>query len=222
MKETPFVQYDSPLGKEVLYTPCKAVENILSKDFQDLLIKMKERMTGWGIGLAANQVGASLQAFMIEFTQDKSAPSHTNRYRTNLADVPFQVFINPKITRTSKEKMSFWHGCLSALEHKKGIVATYKWIDYEAYNEKGEKIKGRLDDFGSVIFQHEFRHLLGGLFLNKAKTFHSQEELWELFDKEKLKPYDKASTELPLLLEDYLVGESVEEYSQRRKHKLSS
>ena len=183
---------------------------------------MKEKMTGWGIGLAANQLGTPLQAFMIGFTQDTSAPSHTNRYRTNLADVPFQVFINPKITKTSEEKVSFWHGCLSALEHKKGIVATYKWIDYEAYNEKDEKIKGRLDDFGAVIFQHEFRHLLGGLFLDTAKTFHSQEELWKFFDKGEIKPYDKASPELPFLLEDYLVGESIEEYSERRKNKTSS
>ena len=158
---------------------------------------------------------------MIEFTQDKSKASYTNRYITNLASVPFQVFINPKITQTSKEKMSFWHGCLSALEHKKGIVATYKWIEYEAFNEKAEMIKGRLEDFGAVIFQHEFRHLLGGLFLDKAKTFHTQEELWELFDKKALKPYDKASKNTPLLLEDYLVGESIEEYSTRNKGKCS-
>lgn len=49
----------------------------------------------------------------------------------------------------------------------------YPWIDVEYYNEKGELKQERLSgysretDFTGIIFQHEFDHLQGVLFIDK-------------------------------------------------------
>ncbi|MDE4948973.1 peptide deformylase, partial [Francisella tularensis subsp. holarctica] len=80
--------------------------------------------------------------------------------------VPYQVCINPKMTKASKQRVSFWHGCLSALGENRGKLATYKEIEYEAYNQHGEKITVKLDSIAAVIFQHEFTHILGSVYVD--------------------------------------------------------
>lgn len=211
-----FVQYNSDLGKDVLYKISKPVKDIKSSEIQSLIEEMKEKMRGSGIGLAANQVGKPLQLFMIEFSPDPKNEAHTTRYKGIKASVPFQVFINPKILEASHEKVSFWHGCLSTLDRDKGLLATYKWIKYEAYNSKNEKITGTLEGLAAVIFQHEFRHLLGSLYIHRAKTFKTEEELSHLFASGALKPYDNADETMPHLIGDYIVGESLEDYGKRQ------
>ncbi|MES2614191.1 MAG: peptide deformylase [Bdellovibrionota bacterium] len=198
-----FVQYSSGIGKKILYEPTKPVdaESIGAPKIQKIISSMKAHLQGKGIGLAANQIGEPLQIFMIEYRQD------TERYKyLNFPSIPLQVFINPRITAASKEKMSFWHGCLSALDKPRGLIATYQWIEYEAYDENGHKKTGKLDGLGAVIFQHEFRHLLGSLYIDHAKIFLNQEELKQLFESHKLNPYEPANDDIPLLLADYEIG----------------
>lgn len=206
-----FVQYTEKLGKNILYTPCNYVplEEITSYKIQKLITLMTRKMRGDGIGLAANQVGAHLQIFLIEFFSSKDEPYFDN--------VPLQVFINPRITNASSDKVTFWHGCLSAKGHDLGEVATYSWIDYEAYNEKGKKIVGRLDKMAAVIFQHEFRHMLGSCYLDHATRFLSSKDFADKSSRGEEANYKKADFGVPLLLVDYKIGESIEDYSIRRK-----
>lgn len=209
------VQHSDPFGKIVLYRPTQRVDDIAQADIQNLIAHMRHTVRGMGVGLAANQVGQGLQIFMLEFVTQKEDPSYTPRYVLNLPAVPFQIFINPKITAASHERIAFWHGCLSAASHPRGLVATYRWIEYEAYNEHGELKKGRLDGMGAVIFQHEFRHLLGSLYLDHAQCFMPFQELQERFASGKDEPYKVADASVPLLLSDYRVGESIDAYAAR-------
>lgn len=163
-----------------------------------------------GVGIASNQLGKRLQIFMIE------AESDNPRYKV-LGAVEKQVFINPKITKVSEERKNFWHGCLSAQNEKRGNVATYAWIEYECQNQKGELQQGRLDGFAAVIFQHEFRHLLGGTYLDHAHHFLSKEDLDQKLDAGELPFFELTNDTLPLLLEDYHIGETIEEFYGRRK-----
>ncbi|MCJ8290384.1 MAG: peptide deformylase [Crocinitomicaceae bacterium] len=163
-----------------------------------------------GVGIASNQLGKSLQIFMIE------AKSDNPRYKV-LGPVAKQVFINPKITKTSKERKNFWHGCLSAHGEKRGNVATYEWIEYTCQNQKGEIQHGRLEGFASVIFQHEFRHMLSGTYLDHANHFLPKEELNEKLDAGELAFFELANDTLPLLIDGYIVGETLEEFHSRKK-----
>lgn len=50
-------------------------------------------------------------------------------------------------------------GCLSVDREVEGFVPRYRRITVEGYNLKGEKIKFRLRDYVSIVFQHEIDHL---------------------------------------------------------------
>lgn len=171
--------------------------------FVDSMYSVMQRKAG--VGIAANQLGKRLQVFIIE------AKSDNPRYKV-LGPVEKQVFINPIITNVSKERKNFWHGCLSAHGEKRGNVATFEWIEYECQNQQGEIQRGRLDGFAAVIFQHEFRHLMKGTYLDHANHFLSKEELNKKIDSGALPFFELANDTLPLLIEGYQLGKPLEEY----------
>jgi peptide deformylase len=158
-----------------------------------------------GVGIAANQLGKRLQIFIIE------AESDNPRYQV-LGAVPKQVFINPKITKVSERRKNFWHGCLSAHGEKRGNVATFEWIEYECKNPEGEVQRGRLEGFGAVIFQHEYRHLMKGTYLDHAQHFLDKEVLDQKLETGELPFFELASDTLPLLIEGYQLNTGLEEY----------
>ena len=161
-----------------------------------------------GVGIASNQLGKRLQVFIIEAKTDNP------RYKV-LGPVSKQIFINPKITKTSKTRKNFWHGCLSARDENRGNVATYEWIEYACKNQKGELQHGRLEGFAAVIFQHEFRHLLNGTYLDHANHFVPKQELTEKLDAGELPFFELANDTLPLLIEGYKIGETLDEFHAR-------
>lgn len=112
-----------------------------------------------GIGIAAPQVGIGRNIFL--FT------------RIDRTGEPVVVAINPKITAHSKETICFERdGCLS-IPGISGNSQRYKWVEVEYYDETGKKHKERLSgysrqsDFTGIIFQHEYDHLQGILFIDK-------------------------------------------------------
>ncbi|RFC55546.1 peptide deformylase [Brumimicrobium aurantiacum] len=158
-----------------------------------------------GVGIAANQIGKRLQIFIIE------AESDNPRYKV-LGEVHHQVFINPRITKVSENRKNFWHGCLSAEGEKRGNVATFEWIEYECQDQTGAIQKGRLDGFSAVIFQHEYRHLMNGTYLDHAQHLLAKEELDPKLASGELPFFEAASDTLPLLIEGVQLGKGLEEY----------
>lgn len=197
-----FIQYNDP-NNEVLYQKCKSVKDIKSAEIQNIIAEMRVKMQGNGIGLAANQIGYLYQIFMIEFDSSNS------RYPLEFENVPYQIFINPKITKASKQRVSFWHACLSALGEKRGKLATYKEIEYEAYNQNGEKITGKLDSIAAVIFQHEFNHLIGSVYVDFETEYMDNEELQTKFATGEILPYQACGDDVPLLLQKYQIGTDI-------------
>jgi len=197
-----FIQYNDQ-NNEVLYQKCKPVIDIKSAEIQSIITEMRAKMQGNGIGLAANQIGYPYQIFMIEFDSSNS------RYPLDFASVPYQVFINPKITKASQQRVSFWHGCLSALGHKRGKLATYKEIEYEAYNQNGKKIIGKLDSIAAVIFQHEFNHLIGSVYVDFDTEYMDSKELQAKFSTGEILAYQDCVEDVPLLLQNYKIGEDI-------------
>lgn len=119
----------------------------LIKDMREIMIKEK------GVGLAANQIGLDAQIFVMGPGED------------------FFAFINPKITKYSKETGEMEEGCLS-VPGISGIVSRPVAIEIKGYNEKGRVIKKKFEGVFARICQHEYDHLSGILFIDKAiKTF---------------------------------------------------
>ena len=197
--------------KSSLYLPPRIIRegefnsHILNEFIDSMYTVMVKKS---GVGIAANQLGKRLQIFIIEAKADNP------RYKV-LGPVPKQIFINPTITKVSIKKKNFWHGCLSANGEKRGNVATYEWIEYRSQNENGEIQTGRLDGFAAVIFQHEFKHLMNGTYLDVAKHFLSKTELDHEIEIGKIPFFETASDTLPLLISGYTVGQTLDEYHSK-------
>jgi peptide deformylase len=145
----------------ILRKPCHDIQPVKdNQDLQLLIERMKITMeTAGGIGIAAPQVGILRNVFLF--------------VRLDKEDMPVQVAINPKIIAQSEETFVFeGDGCLS-IPDTSGNSIRYVWIEVEYCDENGNIIKEKLfggargEDFTGVIFQHEYDHLKGILFIDR-------------------------------------------------------
>ena len=107
-----------------------------------------------GVGLAAPQVGVNQRLMVYNQSGDK---------KRWLDEV---VLINPQIVDRSDATDIDTEGCLSFPEMD-GEVERNKWIKVEAYNAKGRKIKKKFSGWEARIFQHEYDHLDGVVYVDR-------------------------------------------------------
>jgi peptide deformylase len=140
--------------------------DISSKKIQDVLKCMKTELHRQpdGVAIAAPQVAESLRIFIIAgFVFD------LKKKNKGATPSPDKVFINPTITKTSKEtKWIEGEGCLS-VRWIYGTAKRHKQASIEAYDETGKKFKLNGSGLLAQIFQHETDHLNGVLFTDHAK-----------------------------------------------------
>ena len=112
-----------------------------------------------GIGLAAPQIGESLRLAIIR------VPGGPSRYG-ELESVPLTVYVNPEIETTDLVRQGFWEGCLSVpglrgwVERPRGIRV--RWLDLD-----GRAREASYTGFLATVFQHEFDHLDGHLYVDR-------------------------------------------------------
>lgn len=145
-------------------------EEILSPKIQQLIETMKVMIRGVGVGLAAPQIGCSLQIAVIEDTKEfqKVIPTELLKLRER-EPVPFHVIINPKITIDESEYLEFFEGCLS-VPNCMGVVPRARSVRVECLNEKAEPVIIEAKGWYARILQHEIDHLFGTLFLDHVLT----------------------------------------------------
>ncbi len=123
-----------------------------------------------GVAIAAPQIGVSVRIFVVsgrviayskgEDVTDENDSLIRKKY-------PDLVFINPVITKSSRDKKSMEEGCLS-IRYLYGKVKRSNKVTLTAYDENGEKITRGASGLMAQIFQHETDHLDGILFTDKA------------------------------------------------------
>jgi peptide deformylase len=151
-------------------------QEILSDEIERLIHDMRETMRDApGVGLAAPQIGLSLQLAVIEDREEllKDLP------RQELADkdrrpLPFHVIINPvipnpKITLSGDDEASFYEGCLS-LAGFSAVVPRARTVRVEYLDEQGEPRSVDASGWYARILQHEIDHLHGTLYLDRMRT----------------------------------------------------
>lgn len=106
-----------------------------------------------GVGLAAPQVGVNKRLMVYNQSGDK---------KKWLDEI---VMVNPQIVEFSDAKDVDIEGCLSFPEMD-GDVERSKWIKVEAMNLKGKKIKRKFSGWEARIFQHEYDHLQGVVYID--------------------------------------------------------
>lgn len=172
-------------GDPVLRLAAKPLnrEEIASEEIQRLIRDMKETMyDAPGVGLAAPQVGVSLQLAVIEDQEEllKNVPQQELDRKARQA-VPFQVLINPRIVYSGDDQAEFHEGCLS-LAGFSAVVPRALSVSVEYLNERGESRSVHAAGWYARILQHEIDHLQGGLYIDRmrSRTFTSLEN-WSRF-----------------------------------------
>ncbi len=199
----------------VLYVPAKKItvfDEALQNSVRDLVATMHYEQ---GIGIAAPQVGWSQQIFLIEAEVQSPRYPFMKKY-SDLRNVAQQLFINPCILEASQECVSYWHGCLSAMSCDRGVLRSYKSIHVRAQDIEGKTFTCTLDSLAAIIFQHEFRHLLGTVYFDRARTLLPLAVLREQMANDMIQLYDaNPDPSIPHMIGDYKVGETIEEFAER-------
>ncbi len=154
------VQQHDPVLRELAQTiPLKDIE---SPKIKAILADMSKALSTQddGVALAAPQIGKPLRIFIVSgkvlSTVDDRVPANKDL-----------VFINPEITKISKEKQDVEEGCLSC-RYLYGRMVRAKKVTLKAYDETGKLITRGASGFLAQIFQHEVDHLNGILFIDSA------------------------------------------------------
>jgi peptide deformylase len=146
-------------------------DEILSPQLQQLIELMREAMRDApGVGLAAPQIGESIQLAVIEdraeYLSDLSADQLARYQRTV---IPFHVIINPKLTVVDDSSALFFEGCLSVTGFS-AVVDRALNVRVECLNERGEEVMINAQGWYARILQHEIDHLNGILYIDRMKT----------------------------------------------------
>ncbi|MES2315521.1 MAG: peptide deformylase [Patescibacteria group bacterium] len=134
-----------------------------------------------GVAIAAPQIGYSLRIFVVSgkiFRKDfLDKRDREIDGKDKIEDTPKDlVFINPKISKLSREKEWVPEGCLSVrwlygktFRSKKALIT--------GYDETGKKFTRGAAGLLAQIFQHETDHLNGILFIDHAKEVKEEKPI---------------------------------------------
>jgi peptide deformylase len=160
------------MGDPRLRQVSQAVAEFDTPELHELIADMFETMAAAdGAGLAAPQIGV-LQRIMIFSVDDNP------RY-PDVEAVPTTVLINPQFTVIGQEIDGFWEGCLS-VPGMRGYVQRPARIRYSGFDQFGKPIEREAEGFHATVFQHEYDHLDGILYVDRLadpRQFGFVEEL---------------------------------------------
>lgn len=134
-------------------------------DLQNLIVDMFETMEkAPGVGLAANQIGIDLQVFVYHWEDE---------------EVHRGVAINPKLeilepVSFSQDLEDDYEGCLSVPGYRYPVARSNK-VRLTATNEHGEDYEIIAEGWLARIFQHEFDHLQGLLYVDRLEPHFRSE-----------------------------------------------
>ena len=152
------------VGDPVLRARARALsrDELLSDEIQQLIADMRDTMRAApGVGLAAPQIGRSLQLAVIE----DPAAFHKGFTPAQLAErerepVPFHVVVNPTLVVDGDETVEHFEGCLSFAGFSM-LVTRARRVRVEALDERGRPVSIAARGWYARILQHEIDHLHG-------------------------------------------------------------
>lgn len=150
------------LGNPLLREKAKPVENLSDPFIQELIDDMICTCANSNaVGISAPQVGHSLRLFIVASCPTPAYP--------NTPTIEPMVIINPLIVSHSGEYDVGWEGCLS-IPGLRGKVSRRKYVEAKFVRRDGEVDQLHFYDFVGRIFQHEFDHLEGVMFIDPLRS----------------------------------------------------
>jgi peptide deformylase len=192
------------LGHPVLRSVARPLEpeRLGEAGIQELVDDMIETMrAARGVGLAAPQVGTSLQIFVYEMAPPSEPPPAGQTPEPSQVPereapgampamgepgssvaIPLHVVINPMLTPQAGELVYDWEGCLS-IPDLRGLVPRHPGVRVRGLDRQGRPVNYVATGFEARIVQHEFDHLNGVVFLERMRDLKALafREEWERY-----------------------------------------
>ena len=161
------------VGSPIIRNKSKRVETVTSPEIKKIIKDLIDSMRDSNlVGMAAPQIGHNLRIFVTEIR-------NTTLRKTKELD-KLRIYINPKIIKISKSKISGYEGCGSvASSGIFGKVPRPSQVTVSAIDENNNKFKHKAKGLLARVIQHELDHLDGVIFLDKVtdkKSLMSKEE----------------------------------------------
>ncbi len=151
-----------PMGHPTLRQSASRVSNVQSPEIQTLIDDLLEAVrSANGVGIAAPQVNVSLQIMIIA--------SRPNPRYPDAPEMDPIALINPQILDRSPEMAKGWEGCLSVPQYR-ALVPRHQSMTVEYTDRAGTIVRSAFTDFIARIFQHEYDHFLGLVFLDRLES----------------------------------------------------
>ncbi len=167
----PIVQKEDPVLRQV----AKAVPADMfgTPKLRKILADMSEALASQddGVAIAAPQIGVSLRIFLVSGSALEMMYPELGNGLPPEAKVPDMAFINPVITKLSRDKAEMEEGCLS-VRYLYGTTNRSKKARVRAFDEEGTAFEFGGTGLLAQIFQHECDHLDGILFIDNAVDVH--------------------------------------------------
>ena len=137
------------------------------------------------VGIAAPQIGI-LKKMIVINAIDEDGVEH------------FYAIVNPKLMSYSDEltHLQGGEGCLSVEREAKGLIHRHKRVTVKGYFLEDGKLVNKtikLKGYLAIVFQHEYDHLLGTLFVDRINPVN---------------PFERPSNSTPVFFKDF---EDIEE-----------
>lgn len=150
------------LGAAILRETARPITDFSAADTTKLVSELLYMMLdGNGVGIAAPQIGVSQQVVII-------ASRPTSRY-PHAPEMSPIVMINPHFEITDDTVQKDWEGCLS-IPGIRALVPRYRAIKVFYQTAQGEARHLQLADFPARVFQHEYDHLQGLVYLDRVEN----------------------------------------------------
>jgi len=150
------------LGDSVLRQQAKKIQDIDLSSINLIIEEMLEILfESNGVGLAAPQISESVCIVIIA-----SRPSQ--RY-PDAPEMEPVVMLNPRFEVLSQTMKKDWEGCLS-IPGIRALVPRFEKIKVTYLDQQGKQQEWVMDDFIARIFQHEYDHLEGLVYLDRVEN----------------------------------------------------
>ena len=150
------LKYGSPVLRKFSYDIHE--EDLPEQVSKNMFETLKKKA---GIGLAGPQIGLLKRIFILD-----TSPLVEDEPLIKKVE---QVFINPQIIEKSTDQVICNEGCLSIPDIYRGVERSEK-IQVRYQNISFDTIEEELEGILARIFQHEYDHLEGILFIDKLSA----------------------------------------------------
>jgi peptide deformylase len=158
----PILRQIAQLGQPVLRQEAASIDDPDAPAIQSLIDDMMVTMQDAnGVGIAAPQVYEPLRLFIVAPPPNHQDPQAPRREPVTM--------LNPEIVWKSDETEKGWEGCLS-VPGLRGQVPRSSRIGVRYLNREGKVCEEELAGFVARIFQHEYDHISGLVFLDRVES----------------------------------------------------